>query len=379
MKLSFNIKSAGMVIAVSAVVLSSCKKDPSFVTPVTEGAKPAAAFTNTSGSLAISFTNTSVNLQSSYWQFGDGDTSSAASPAHTYAVAGKYTVTLKVVSDAGYADVFSKTITAAVPAVASFTSATAFATNVLFTNTSTSVDTTAAVPYLWDFGDGSATSTSKNPDHKFAAYGTYNVKLRVIGLLGDTAYITKAVNVVDDNLLLGGSMELTDAPYWTSLSSQTGVGKEFGYTGDKPTAGYNGCFRFKSYANSGGTSQSLIYQAVSVTVGKKYYLSAQIKLPSGSKNCYFHFYISTSASSWVESTNMWMGFNTWHGWSSTAVDGDLMTKNISQGGSYGVGAATSDIYTATTSTIYIGIQAGTWQGSSNGDYLIDNVRFVQVN
>jgi PKD repeat protein len=385
MKLSLKIKLTGMLIALFAIILNSCKKDPNFITPVTDGSKPAAAFINTSGALAITFTNTSKNLQSSYWQFGDGDTSSAASPVHTYAVAGKYTVTLKVVSDAGYVDVISKTITAAVPAVASFSSATSFGMNVIFTNTSTSVDSTVTTPYLWDFGDGTTTSTVKNPDHKFPAYGTYNVNLRVIGLLGDTVYVTKSVTVADDNLLKGGDMEATASPYWLKLSSQNNNPPVFGYTGDKPSTGYDGCMRFPSFANSGGSTNELIYQAVSVTAGKQYKLSAQVKLPAGAKQCYLQFYITTNATTWNENngtppTQLFMSFNTWHGWSTTKVlDGDALTLALNNG-SYGPGVAAGGIYTATaTGTIYIGIQAGTWQGASGGDFLVDNVRFVQVN
>lgn len=378
-----NIKSLNVFIAMVIITLGACKKDPSFKTAVVEGLKPTADFANTTGSLAVTFTNASKNVQSSYWQFGDGDTSSSVSPVHTYSVTGKYTVQLKVVSEAGYADVISKSIIVAVPAIASFNSATSFGTNIIFTNTSTSVDTTLSVPYYWDFGDGT-TGVGKNPDHKFSNYGTYNVKLRVIGLLGDTAYVTKAVTVVDDNLLKGGDMEATASPYWLVLSSQKGITPVYGYTGAKPSGGYDGCIRFPSFTNTGGSTNELIYQGVSVTAGKQYKLSAQVKLPSGGKQCYLQFYISTNASTWNENngvspTQLFLSFNTWHGWNSAAIDGDLLTAAVSNG-SYGPGAAAGGIYTATaTGTIYIGIQAGTWQGYSNGDFLVDNVRFVQIN
>jgi serine protease len=48
--------------------------------------------------------------------------------------------------------------------------------------------------HLWDFGDGSLTSTLENPSHDYAAPGNYNVKLTVINTLGaDT--IIKPVTV----------------------------------------------------------------------------------------------------------------------------------------------------------------------------------------
>lgn len=383
MKLLLNIKLPGVFIAFAVITLVSCKKDAIIKSVVADGPKPVAVFTSTSGSLAVTFTNGSTNVQSAYWQFGDGSTSSNLSPTHIYAVAGKYTVTLKVVSEAGYADIVAKGVIAAVPAVAAFSSAISFGLNTIFTNGSTSVDSNAVTPFVWDFGDGT-TSTAKNPDHKFPAYGTYNVKLTVTGLLGDIASVMHTVTIIDNNLLKGGDMEATASQYWQILSSQNNIPPVFGYSGAKPTTGYDGCLRFPSFSNSSGSSNELIYQGVSVTAGKQYKFSAQVKLPSGGKQCYLQVYISTSASTWNENggvspTQLFLSFNTWHGWSSTAVNGDLLTAVLSNG-SYGPGAAAGGIYTATTTgVIYLGIQAGTWQGSSNGDFLVDNVSFVQIN
>ncbi len=54
----------------------------------------------------------------------------------------------------------------------------------VFTNTSTG----GALSYLWDFGDGSPTSTVANPTHMFAAVGTYTVTLTVSNTLGSSVY-----------------------------------------------------------------------------------------------------------------------------------------------------------------------------------------------
>lgn len=42
----------------------------------------------------VTFTNTSVNASSYYWDFGDGDTSTAVSPVHTFSTTGNYNVSL---------------------------------------------------------------------------------------------------------------------------------------------------------------------------------------------------------------------------------------------------------------------------------------------
>jgi PKD repeat protein len=64
---------------------------------------PRARFTHAVAGAAVTFTNTSTDAESplaimkSTWTFGDGTTSTDASPTHRYAAAGAYRVTLEVV------------------------------------------------------------------------------------------------------------------------------------------------------------------------------------------------------------------------------------------------------------------------------------------
>jgi PKD repeat protein len=58
----------------------------------------------------ITFTNTSVNATSYQWNFGDGGTSTATNPKHTYTAAGNYEITLEV-TGLGGVDAYSKSIT----------------------------------------------------------------------------------------------------------------------------------------------------------------------------------------------------------------------------------------------------------------------------
>ena len=56
---------------------------------------PVAGFTyNLSGSNQLALLNTSFNANSFLWRFGDGDTSAAVSPVHTYSSPGLYDITL---------------------------------------------------------------------------------------------------------------------------------------------------------------------------------------------------------------------------------------------------------------------------------------------
>lgn len=132
---------------------------------------PTAKFSYTKNGLAVTFTNTSTNAQSYNWEFGDGQSSTANSPLHTYSSAGTYKVTLSAYNGSKTNSISQNvTLTEQAPK-ASFTYKTAHPLKVILTNTSTN-----ATSFEWDFGDGK-TSTEKNPTHKYSGIGVYKVKL----------------------------------------------------------------------------------------------------------------------------------------------------------------------------------------------------------
>ncbi|MCE7925879.1 MAG: PKD domain-containing protein, partial [Haliscomenobacteraceae bacterium CHB4] len=61
---------------------------------ITEPPALTAGFANSVNGLSVSFSNNSSNAASYLWNFGDGQTSTEANPAHTYANCGAYSVTL---------------------------------------------------------------------------------------------------------------------------------------------------------------------------------------------------------------------------------------------------------------------------------------------
>ncbi|TAE55387.1 MAG: T9SS C-terminal target domain-containing protein [Bacteroidetes bacterium] len=73
---------------------------------------PVAAFSNSVdlATLTIQLTNTSEKAYFYQWDFGDGTTSESASPAHTYAATGTYTVSL-IASSHCRSDTFTREIT----------------------------------------------------------------------------------------------------------------------------------------------------------------------------------------------------------------------------------------------------------------------------
>ncbi|HEU4628176.1 MAG TPA: S8 family serine peptidase [Gemmatimonadaceae bacterium] len=85
---------------------------------------PTADFDASCADLACTFTNTSTDdgsIASSAWTFGDGGTSSATSPSHSYAAAGTYTVTLTVTDDGGLTSATSRSVTVSAPSTGGIT------------------------------------------------------------------------------------------------------------------------------------------------------------------------------------------------------------------------------------------------------------------
>lgn len=155
--------------------------------------RPRAAFSASStypcAGRAVTFTNLSSGHSSSYWLFGDGDTSSATSPSHIYNTPGVYTIKLIVRDTHGCTD----TVTAlnhirVTRPDANFTMSDSFTIcaplNVNFYNSST-----GATSYAWALGAG-ATSTLTSPNNLYTSSGVYTVTLVATNTYGckDTAY-----------------------------------------------------------------------------------------------------------------------------------------------------------------------------------------------
>jgi PKD repeat protein len=150
----------------------------------TEG--PVAQFTASPLSgvapLLVTFTDTSTGTITGWsWDFGDGATSDAQNPTHTYNNAGSYTARLTVTGPDG-SDTKTQSITVSAPTpapVARFSASPLSGVApllVTFTDTSTGTIT----GWSWDFGDG-ATSTVKSPTHTYNKAGSYTARLTVTG------------------------------------------------------------------------------------------------------------------------------------------------------------------------------------------------------
>src|SRR5207247_2138713 len=80
---------------------------------------PTAAFTSSCSALTCNFASTSSDPDGSIaaysWTLGDGATSTAQNPSHSYAAGGTYTVTLKVTDHQGATGSTSKSVTVTAP------------------------------------------------------------------------------------------------------------------------------------------------------------------------------------------------------------------------------------------------------------------------
>ncbi|MEO6302247.1 MAG: PKD domain-containing protein [Bacteroidia bacterium] len=138
-----------------------------------------------------------AQFQSSYnktaasylWNFGDGTTSNLQTPSHIYKKSGKYKVDLTV-----------NGTSSCVNNISSFHNI-GFLTNGFRTSIITdsimgnsmqfsalNAQGSGTYSYSWNFGDGTALSSSANPMHYYQYAGSYPVSLRVIDGNSDTAY-----------------------------------------------------------------------------------------------------------------------------------------------------------------------------------------------
>lgn len=113
------------------------------------------------------------------WYFGDGDSSDVNDPIHQYLSPGTYNLTL-IGTSHPYGIVVDTTIVIQVNEIpeAKFTVRNKCEGQSLdFTNLSAVANGT--MTYEWDFGDGSAKSSQKDPKHKYVNVGTYTATLKV--------------------------------------------------------------------------------------------------------------------------------------------------------------------------------------------------------
>ena len=144
---------------------------------------PTAGFSTSIFGYTIDFTNQS-SATSYFWDFGDGATSTANNPQHTYTTEGTFTVNLYAITDCDTA-VATQTVNILLPPTAGFnappTATGCGSVDIQYTNTSSP----NATSFSWSFPGGNpATSTLQNPVVNYSATGIYTATLTASNAAG---------------------------------------------------------------------------------------------------------------------------------------------------------------------------------------------------
>lgn len=164
------------------------------IMPITVHPKPEAAFSfipqaPCPAPATIQFTNQSVNGVSYVWSFGDGGTSTAVTPSHTYNFNTWYSVQLVATNSFGCKDTVTKFDSIRIHDLVLDVGAVPYQGCVplsvdFFSARYTNIPSSGALyPYqgstwYWDFGDGS-TSADSTPTHIYTTPGNYTITLTV--------------------------------------------------------------------------------------------------------------------------------------------------------------------------------------------------------
>ena len=156
---------------------------------------PVAGFSNDfaggAAPVTVHFTDTSKVSSGNpithwFWDFGDGTNSTDQNPTHTYNANGHYTVSLTVANPlCRNATTVTDSVVVGEPVARFSASATSTVVNAQISFT----DSSLGSPTEWDWywGDGIWTNgTTQNPQHAYAAPGTYSVTLVATNTRGST-------------------------------------------------------------------------------------------------------------------------------------------------------------------------------------------------
>ena len=140
------------------------------------------------------FTNLSsspVGIESYFWDFDDGSSSTATNPTHSFTSFGVFNVKLIVTDFMGCTDSIIKPVNVyEIPSVAFDAPATCLGDSTVFTD----LTAPGGSSWMWSFGDGS-TSDLQNPKHLYGNAGTYSVLLEVEDINGCSSSAIQSVEV----------------------------------------------------------------------------------------------------------------------------------------------------------------------------------------
>ncbi len=159
----------------------------------------------------VQFTNQSLNASSSFWDFDDGNSSTLTSPSHTYTTPGIYHPFLATYNPNVCKErdtLFMTIIVSADSIFGDFTFTDIDSCDeryVTFFQNVVAVSDPNLDPnqfsFLWDFGDGSTSTTPNPPTHVYTSQGNYTITLTVTHPFGCNSplVITKNYDFINPN------------------------------------------------------------------------------------------------------------------------------------------------------------------------------------
>ena len=191
---------------------AGCKDSVSY--PVSVNPMPVSDFSVNTLSQCIaqnnfSFQNGTTLSSGTYtldWTFGDGGTSIATNPSHTYSSPGSYSVRLIATSNGGCKDTMTHPVQVLEKPTVAFApnSGSQCITNNSFVFSNNSTASVGPLTYSWSFGDGGI-SSSPTPTHQYASAGTFTVKLVVTTPAGCKDSLLSTVTVMPEPSAIAGA------------------------------------------------------------------------------------------------------------------------------------------------------------------------------
>lgn len=242
--------------------------------------KPIVAFTapvttNCKAPFTVNFQNQSPDVKTALWDFGDGATSTAINPSHTYTSAGNFDVTLTITDNVGCQNTLKKQfIYIIAPSAGVRNLPVGLCVGQPFTTDPIPSAVEGIASSSWNFGDGTPIDNSFQPTHTYTTAGFYTVTYTIVTNGGCTAteVYTNGVEVGDHSVVDFSADKLTpcrsDSVTFTNLSVPPGstVLWTFGLPGDTGTSSLQnpkhkysgvGFFDVKLKVTNNGCSDSL--------------------------------------------------------------------------------------------------------------------------
>jgi PKD repeat protein len=210
------------------------------------------------------------------WNFGDGTSSNAANPLHTFKRPGEYTVSLTATDTTMCSSTISNVQKFGITdnrCNTTISVSTTSSTNTSFNHITTGAGQPSSYSFFWDFGD-SYTSTQSLPTHSYVNQGMYPVSLEVTDSTGNKAkayfnYSTPSNTVCAVNYIILSKGDLPNNSAWSNVIIKwyDSSGTEYSSASVQPSSSYFRILSSEDYhSNENGQSTKKLHVKFSCRV-----------------------------------------------------------------------------------------------------------------